>query len=65
MSDTRSENVRYEGHDYGVTWHSISKEVYGCWGEPGSALGKPTCRRRWTPRFPGLTTTLANRGGQR
>jgi hypothetical protein len=32
MSDTRKGNVRYKGHDYGVTWHPISKEVYVYWG---------------------------------
>jgi hypothetical protein len=32
MSDVRKGNVRWKGHEYGVTWHPISKEVYVYWG---------------------------------
>jgi len=28
MSDVRKGNVRWKGHEYGVTWHPISKEGY-------------------------------------
>ena len=32
MSDYRKSYVRFNGHEYSVTWHPISKEVYVYWG---------------------------------
>ena len=32
MSDYRHSYVRWEGREYKVTWHPISKEVYVYWG---------------------------------
>ncbi len=32
MSDTRKGYVQWKGHEHGVTWHAISKEVYVYWG---------------------------------
>ena len=32
MSDYRHGYVRFQNHDYKVTWHPISKEVYVYWG---------------------------------
>lgn len=32
MSDTRRGYVQWNGRDYKVTWHPISKEVYVYWG---------------------------------
>ena len=32
MSDYRKSYVRFNGHDYCVTWHPISKDVYVYWG---------------------------------
>jgi hypothetical protein len=40
MSDLRKGNVRWKGHEYGVTWHPMSKEVYvycGAWKYTGKA----------------------------
>ena len=32
MSDYRHGYVRFQNHEYKVTWHPISKEVYVYWG---------------------------------
>jgi len=32
MADYRHGYVRYQNHEYKVTWHPISKEVYVYWG---------------------------------
>ncbi len=32
MSDYRHGYVTWKGHDYKVTWHPISKDVYVYWG---------------------------------
>lgn len=32
MSDYRKCYVQWQGRDYKVTWHPISKEVYVYWG---------------------------------
>jgi hypothetical protein len=32
MADYRHGYVRYQNHEYRVTWHPISKEVYVYWG---------------------------------
>lgn len=32
MSDYRKGYVSYKGHEYAVTWHPISKDVYVYWG---------------------------------
>jgi hypothetical protein len=32
MSEYRKGYVRFSGHEYAVTWHPISHEVYVYWG---------------------------------
>ena len=32
MSDYRQGYVKFQNHEYKVTWHPISKEVYVYWG---------------------------------
>lgn len=32
MSDYRHGYVRFQNHEYKVTWHPISKDVYVYWG---------------------------------
>ncbi len=32
MSDYRKGYAKFDGRDYAVTWHPISKEVYVHWG---------------------------------
>ena len=40
MSDYKHGYVRFQNHEYQVTWHPISKEVYFYWGTDRYA-GKP------------------------
>jgi hypothetical protein len=32
MPGEKEGHVQWKGHEHGVTWHSISKEVYVYWG---------------------------------
>jgi hypothetical protein len=32
MSDFRKGYVRWQGHDYRVTWHPLTNDVYVYWG---------------------------------